>query len=115
VTNPKAWEQARPTLNKRERSRRKALHELLSHIAIGRDTRKGGWSERDHLPLGDLCSSWSTFRLAGGRGYHNLGVGFHRVAVFQGYPRKSCEPNETCGWYRKETVWLSESRFERRS
>ena len=42
------WQQDCPKLNKREQRRQKALHELLAHLAIGRDARKSRWSERDH-------------------------------------------------------------------
>jgi len=48
VADTRNWLRACPKLNKRERRRQKALHELLAHISIGRDARKSRWSEADH-------------------------------------------------------------------
>src|SRR5688572_9513399 len=49
VTDPAVWAKACPALTKREKKRKKALHELLTHIAITRDARKSRWSARDHV------------------------------------------------------------------
>jgi hypothetical protein len=48
VADVAGWYRACPKFNKREQRRQKALHELLAHIAIGRDARKSHWSEADH-------------------------------------------------------------------
>ena len=48
VADKAKWSRALPKLNKREQRRHKALHQLLAHIAIGRDARKSRWSPKDH-------------------------------------------------------------------
>jgi len=48
VADAVEWLRTCPKLNKQEQRRQKALHELLAHIAIGRDARKSRWSEADH-------------------------------------------------------------------
>jgi hypothetical protein len=48
VEDSAAWSAICPKLTKREKRRRKALHELIAHLAVGRDARKSKWSEKDH-------------------------------------------------------------------
>lgn len=48
VLDRAAWYRSLPKLKNQEHRRLKALHELLAHIAVGRDSRKSRWTERDH-------------------------------------------------------------------